>query len=168
MRDYENLIQQEAAEKHILSVCTFNKKFLEVLRTEDFIFFQSDFELVRLCMSDDYELLKRKREFYRLQENSVFLANLDETVIYFLHENTFFRLAIKLLNDLSSKTIEHEKKALYQEVLQKCYSIDVFDLIDFLPSYFDSIGQDSKRFYAWKGYCLNRVEKLKINIGELN
>lgn len=91
----------------------------------------------------------------------MFLAINNRRLIVWLTESTYKRTLQRTLEDLRGNTPDLSESVLYDELIDKSKTLDIFDLMDALPDYMESIGLPNAKIIKWVEYCKNRTQQLK-------
>lgn len=152
---------QRKVESHIIGEALFNYKILDALKKEDFKFYRKEFEIINTCKGDQLKMITDYPDLYKIQDSIVYLSlNIDHLVTW-LTESTFKSTLENVLSSARGNTLDITESVLYDELVTKIKYEDIFDLIDFLPEYMDSIGLPNEMVKKWGDYCLKRVEEIK-------
>lgn len=157
----EDSNRQRIIESHIIGESLHNHKVLDCMRQEDFHFFREEFHIIRGCQGNIDRISDEYLRFYKIQDQIVWVALDIDRVILYLAEKTFYSTLQRTLSSLRGNTPELTESVLYDDLLSKIKDQDVFDLIECLPEYMDSISLPNDRIKKWVEYCESRIKNIK-------
>lgn len=153
--------KQQKIESHIIGEALFNYKVLDHLRTEDFLYYRKEFDVIKECKGDQALILSKDSSIYKIQDAIVYLSKDTRSLTLWLCESTFRRTLLNVLNKMKGNTQEINEMVLIDGLITKSETQDVFDLIDFLPEYTEIIGLSKELLDKWVNYCNDRVKEIK-------
>lgn len=153
--------QQRKAESHLIGESLFNYEILTPLKKEDFRYYRKQFEIIQTCKGDQLKIISEYPELYKIQDSIVYVAMATDRLMLFLTENTFKRTLQGALETLNGNAQEISESVLYDELRETIKTQDVFDLMDFLPDYFETVGLPKESIEKWVVYCKGRVKEIK-------
>lgn len=139
----------------------FNYEILTALKKEDFRYFQKEFIIIRECKGDQLKIVSEYPELYKVQDSIVYVAMCTDRLMLWLTETTFKRTLQVVIKKLNGNAQEMSESVLYDELLETIKKQDVFDLMEFLPDYFEEVGLPKEDIVKWGDYCTSRVKEIK-------